>query len=66
MLRFVEGVWVVQRGSLQKKAYVFCGEEYVLGARGAPRGPRYRSSAAPLYLPSVGRGSRSLMVHQKC
>ena len=27
--------------------------------RGSPRGPRSRSSAAPLYLPSVGRGSRS-------
>ena len=46
-------------GTLHKKAYVLCGEEHVLGARGAPRGPRYRSSAAPLYLPSVGRGSRS-------
>ena len=30
-----------------------------MGTRCAPRGPRYRSSAAPLYLTSFGRGSRS-------
>ena len=38
---------------------MLCRVERVLGTRGAPRGPRYRSSAAPLYLAGAREGDRS-------